>query len=349
MLGSHVRAQKGREALVEAGHFERCPARDLCICSTRTPHNASDRLSRLTAMEAGWRSVARRIVCISLQEKPDRFAAACDEAHRVGLCRILTFYRPTKPTDADMARADALAATQNSTLTTNNSNLTTKLTIQWRGFMGSWEAHRHVQSSCAVVGGGGGRLLVLEDDFRVLPFVDAELLHRVGSHVDSLPAGWEVFYLGHQPAAGYPVRADLSVFRVISCWIHAVVLSDPAQRRIASESYVSHAARLGREETLDGWIMREFRQYAAFPMLVVQSAIGSDNLPSHRRKLFGRNELIEWWTRFHRDHSFAIELSILVILPLVAILLLLLLLTFLANKLTRGKKIEGPIRPTGKK
>ena len=324
-----VRTGSGRSWVAE-GRWEPCPAKPGCICSQRGDPgeymSAMDgwEVQRLLTMECGWSRIADAVYCICLQERDDRFGAACDEAHRTGLCRLVRFYRPRKPTDQELARASSAVGRG-----------CEGATVKARGFFGSWESHRAVAAEALSYlggadggGGAGRRALVLEDDFRVLERARPGRLGRVAREMRRLPAGWEVFYLGHMPAAGYPVASG--VFRTWSCWVHAYVLSPAGQRRVAALSYVDNAVRNSGEQTFDGFVMGNLRQYAAFPQLVVQSAVGSDNL-TDQGDLW--KQFVEWWTRVHRDHSLAIECAVLLALPVLLAVILLLLLTLVAKRL----------------
>lgn len=278
---------------ISEGHWQTCPTQIGCICDPGGPTQ-----NVLFDLERAWKTIAGAVFCICLQERDDRFRAACAEAHRVGLCRLLQFYRPHKPTPDELARASRVAG------------------VKARGFFGSWESHRTVASRAIHC----SRILILEDDFRVLHEKETtrttiQRLVAAGRAADQLPAGWEVFYLGHMPAAGYPVTRN--VFRTWSCWIHAYVLSPAGRRRLAATSYVANAVRGKREQTLDGFVMRTMQQYALFPQIIVQSGVGSDNLIGTDHY----TQLVEWWVRVHRDHSFAIETAVLVLLPLLVLIL----------------------------
>jgi GR25 family glycosyltransferase involved in LPS biosynthesis len=272
--------------------FQPCPARRGCICA-----GGGD--GHLAGLEAAWRAMSDGIFCICLQERPDRFEAACDEAHRWGLCRLTLFYRPRKPTDAELAAAG----------------------VKCRGFFGSWESHRAVARHA--LRSNVKRALILEDDFHILRDTSEDRLRQIAEGMFSLPeASWDLFFLGHQPIYGRPVDVWMRVFRTHSCWIHSYILNRPGQTILANNSYCDVARAEHGEQTLDGWLRGATRQYAAFPMIAVQSSSESDNLPP--TDLYGR--VFAWWTGVHKAHSLAIEVAVFFILPVLVALLALFLL-----------------------
>lgn len=286
--------------MAQAGYFQGCPTRKGCICES-----TADKIG-YTEMERGWAGLAGAIFCICLQDRPERFAAACAEAHRWGLCRLIRFYRPRKPTDAELAAAN----------------------VTLRGFFGSWESHRTIAR--AALAQQVPRALILEDDFQLLPeYMSAAALHRIRQDMDRVRDGdgrdgWDMWFLGHQPVpcSGWPAMWPPRVMRTRSCWIHAYILNRQGQRLLSSRSYVDQARAEG-ETTLDTWLRQVARQYATCPMIAVQSCIGSDNLPAGDR--YAR--LVEWWTAVHKAHSTAIEIVAFVVIPLLLALVSLWLVT----------------------
>jgi hypothetical protein len=245
--------------------------------------------ARKLQLEQSWtKLVGGGVYCISLQERPDRFSRACQEAHKWGLCRLIRFLRTTKPSDALLASAG---------VEPHN-----------RGFFGSWEAHR----ACAVDACRRGfdcqeRVLILEDDFELLSnTTSADRVLTLARDAGRLSkrADWDVLFLGHMPFCGVPALGDLGLrlFKTKSVWIHAYILSPSGQRMLACQPFPTLNA-----STLDGWLSRNSRQYAVFPMMAVQASDDSDNLTSQAS---WDAKVILWWIRVHRKHAMAIEIAV---------------------------------------
>jgi hypothetical protein len=249
-------------------------------------------------LEKGWLKISKSIVCICLQGKEARFAAACDAMHRWGLCRIARFYRPSPISDSLLAASD--------------------VPTKHRGSFGCWESHRAIARHHLAK--ETGDVLILEDDFEVLGWVTPGHLRRAARLKSRLPIGWEAFYLGHLPMWGIPYIGT-EVFRTASGCTHAYVLSLDGQRRLAARSFVEAKKRSGGHcRAIDLWMADTFRQYALFPQLVVQSCANpSDVMTPDKSRA---RPLVDMTMRVYRRASHLIDITILFVLPTLFALLL---------------------------
>jgi hypothetical protein len=283
---------------IREAYYEPCPVRDGCICSTATDTERRD-LLRLEEAWLGALGPGGGAYCISLQERPDRFAAACDEAHRGGLCRLLSFYRPRKSTPAERQRDG--------------------VSVEYAGPQGIWESHRAISKEARVR--RHPRTLVLEDDFHFLETLKG--ITKVGVLCKGLPRGWDTLYLGHCPLYGLPVKGMFpSVFRTWSLLSHCYIMSAKGARKLSKCSYLDARERSRRPRILDGWMMHHFRCYAIYPQIAVQSpALGSDDAPPGSFTDRAGN----LWLTFLARHTFLVETTAfslpLIILSFIAILL----------------------------
>lgn len=188
-------------------------------------------------------SFAGAVYCISLRHRDDRAAAAAAEFHRVGLCRYVTFYRPTKHAGSAVA--------------------------------GIWNSHRHVVRRAAKQ--GHERVLVFEDDVLIARRLRPATLRRIASALERLPPDWTLFFLGHWPLWAYPV--GLRLLRVGSACAHAYLGSTRLMSWFESNDSRKSAdyARLAGKG-VDAAYAALPGAYAWFPMIAVQSASRSDHI-----------------------------------------------------------------------
>lgn len=188
-------------------------------------------------------SFAGAAYCISLQHRDDRAAAAAAEFHRVGLCRHVTFYRPTRHPGSAVA--------------------------------GIWNSHRHVVRRAAKQ--GRARVLVFEDDVQISRRLRPGTLRRIAAAVEGLPPDWTLFFLGHWPLWAYPVGRRL--LRVGSACAHAYIGStrlmdwfdSTRSRKDADYTRLAGKGVDAAYAALPG-------AYAWFPMVAIQSASKSDHI-----------------------------------------------------------------------
>lgn len=182
-----------------------------------------------------WQTIADKIYCMCVQERPDRREESAKNFHKAGLCSLVTYYRP--PKDPAGARA------------------------------GSWEAHREITKRA--IQEGCRRVLIFEDDVcfsekDTTPTTVALVSHKMSQ----LRKPWDLFFLGHFPIAPcYPVTLDFSIWRVRSLMIHAYVLN-------LQGSWAKWVCENGPAQNLrflDAYAFAQAKAYACFPMFVFQT------------------------------------------------------------------------------
>ena len=202
----------------------------------------------LAVTTADW-SFADAVYCISLEERDDRMARAAAEFHRIGLCRRVLFYRPTRhPT---------------------------------RVIEGIWDAHRAVARHAlerSPVERSVERVLILEDDVRFTRRITSTRLAKVRAAIDRLPADWTIFFLGH-----WPLRARFrapDTLETASACAHAYLASPRLLRWLDAHPFGHHAAQLDTRAGagIDAAYARLDSCYAYFPMLAIQGILGSDHM-----------------------------------------------------------------------
>lgn len=189
--------------------------------------------------------------CISLESRPDRAASAEREFHRVGLCQLLVFYRPSKP------EKDVVG--------------------------GIWGSHRAV--ALAALEKGQRNILVLEDDVLFVRRFRPNTLRSVAQTFGCLPDDWCIYFLGHWVLWAY-VRG-WHLLRSGSAGAHAYVANQRLLEWLRDHPYqrpsmVDLASFAGRG--IDAAFAKLPGTYAYFPMVAVQSASPSNNLPYRPKK-----------------------------------------------------------------
>jgi hypothetical protein len=178
------------------------------------------------------------IYCISLQEQPHRTREAVAHFHRVGLCRHVTFYRPTRGENGERA---------------------------------IWASHQALARHA--LANGCRNALMLEDDvFFRQPW--GKFAPRIARAMDALPEDWWCFYLGHVPLQAHFVRRD--ILRVRSGCAHAYVASPRLLAWLAHteplSAEVATCRRIG--DSIDGAMADLPGMYALFPMVARQRFLG---------------------------------------------------------------------------
>ena len=220
------------------------------------------RLTGGSAVDADWSDVVDAVYCISLQTRPDRMAAANAEINRVGLAPLTTFYRPLPHPE--------------------------------RPVQGIWESHRAVARHA--LERGLRRVLILEDDIRFSRLPTAARRSRLAAHLATLPADWNILFLGHWPFRARFVARDL--VQVESACAHAYIASERVLRWLAERpfGFDGVALRRGAGKGIDSAYSVLPECFAVFPMLVVQGASPSDHF-AHLRNKGGRklhHRLMRW-------------------------------------------------------
>lgn len=186
------------------------------------------------------------IYCISLQEQPHRTRQAIAHFHRLGLCRNVTFYRPTRGKNGERA---------------------------------IWESHQAVARHASA--NSRGYALILEDD---VDFRQSwsKLALRVERAIARLPSDWWSLYLGHVPIQAY--FAKPSILRVRALCAHAYIASPRLLAWLdATDPFSPEVAmwrRLG--ESIDCAFANLPGMYALFPMAVFQRFMGDHRIDSRR-------------------------------------------------------------------
>ncbi|MEQ8860254.1 MAG: hypothetical protein RIC56_16575 [Pseudomonadales bacterium] len=211
-----------------------CPLRDDCrYCQGTVPPGEGFDWSFLDA-----------VYCISLKSRGDRVDRVSAEFHRVGLCRQVVFYRPTKH--------------------------------PVKGTIGSWESHRAV--AMLALEQGAATALVFEDDVQFVRRLSPRRVRAIGRAIRELPQDWNIFYLGHWPLWSYFIRHN--VLRTASACAHAYVTSPRLQAWLRDHPFSSREdldlfTLVGHQ--LDAAFACLPGTYALFPMVATQSVSVSDN------------------------------------------------------------------------
>lgn len=198
------------------------------------------------------------IYCISLTSRDDRVRDVSAEFHRVGLCRHVTFYRPTKH--------------------------------PVKGIIGSWESHRAVAQHAR--SRGAERALIFEDDVLFVRPVTRASIAAVARAVDGLPEDWMIFHLGHWPLSGYFVHTN--VMRTSSACAHAYIVSPRLLEWLDRHPWGAPdiRKRLFVGKALDSAYAALPGTYALFRMMVIQRVSPSDNLGTQRRRIKKLSHLV---------------------------------------------------------
>lgn len=180
--------------------------------------------------------------CISLRSRSDRAESAAREFHRVGLCRLVRFYRPERhPTQPKI---------------------------------GIWESHRAV--GLEALARGQSTVLILEDDVRFARHVTPGTARAVRQALERLPPDWTIFFLGHWPIRAWFVSRN--VLRTVSGCAHAYIAGPRLLAWLRDHTYGTAPIVRLVGVTIDAAYAALPGAYAYFPMLATQSASPSDHL-----------------------------------------------------------------------
>lgn len=274
----------------------------------RVPYSPHCRYCNGEPNEWDW-SFVDAILCVCLVDRVDRLEGSSQQFHKYGLCQSVVYFRPRRPSEATKAQW-------------------TRSGVRDIGFCASWISHVRA-TRAAHEDLGAERALFFEDDVEFLPRMTPDALHAVARNVRRLPDDWDIFYLGHWPAAGYPhlgIDPMASCWRVWSKFIHAYIQSAKQMKYLVRLPYP--ATGLGEnEKPLDIVLRRSRVQYAHFPTLTVQAKVGSSD-----------NNLTTTSQDYHHDNVDYIERRNLFAMPAIGMLLCLLFLFLLLKWLTQPKK-----------
>ncbi|MEK0083503.1 hypothetical protein [Benzoatithermus flavus] len=180
--------------------------------------------------------------CISLASRPDRATSAAEQLHKVGLCRLVTFYRPTRHPKSPK--------------------------------IGIWESHRAV--ALDALEKGLETVLVLEDDVRFARFVRPRTVRAVQRALARLPQDWMIFFLGHWVLRAWFVRPN--VLRSASACTHAYIASRRLLTWLRDHPFGTAPIVRIAGTGIDAAFAALPGTYAYFPMLATQTASRSDHL-----------------------------------------------------------------------
>lgn len=220
------------------------------------------------------------IYCISLQEQPRRTQQAIEQFHRVGLCRQVTLYRPTRGKNSERA---------------------------------IWDSHRALASHA--LKNGYRCALIFEDDAdlrRPWPQLAAE----IGQVISRLPADWYGLYLGHVPVQAYFVRSN--VMRVRSLCTHAYIAGPRLLTWLAETDSLSPEAPMWQwvGQSIDSAMANLPGMYALLPMAAYQKFLG-DYRVDHRVDAQGHRRAwrdIDRWRYYFIFHGAALAQALAVLL-----------------------------------
>lgn len=291
------------------GFIQSCPIQLGCICDPtlkQYPHLRHVDYQQRLEQEANWKRIVIPdcVFCICLEERTDRFETSQREFHRVGLCRMLRYYRVFRPSVDEC----------------------TKQNITRRGRFGCWNSHttlaQEIQEICkslkpvALLNRGA---LVFEDDIVFCSLMTTAIADKTCRHLqEELPDTWEMYKLGQATTVGYPVNLKLDLFRNYSLMTHAFLLSPKGIRRVAESSFLDTLKTTGEEMHVDAWMLRNIVTYATRPMLVMQDDSDSSNTTTATQGLIPVKN--QRWRRHYNEcdlfayiYSFAAIVVVLVV------------------------------------
>ncbi len=212
----------------------------------------------LQRVSDAWRALDLPVVCISLQEREDRYVRARDECRRVGLAPLVRYYRPVRDRSTHVAHP---------------------------GMRGCWESHRAVARWA--IEQRHERVLVLEDDVCFVQPFTREHVRRIHDALRALRTRhWSALYLGVTPLLSVPSGWCAQLWRTWGLCLHAYVMNAPLRDWLARTSFDAanrcapgqrDAPPLQRARHLDHYTLLMPRMYALAPMLAFQNGSSSDN------------------------------------------------------------------------
>lgn len=285
--------------------LQKCPVRNGCICDERVPPHSHS--IDLVAMETLWKQAASMYLCICLQSRDDRLHEAANQFHRVGLCRLVQFFRPTRP-DESYCQQHGIKA---------------------RGFYGCWTSH----SQCVDFARKhkATRLAVFEDDvlFRQDKMNYSHMKTVVHDIVHDLPADCDVMKLGQFTLSGTPVSScqdstnwyePSRLFRSSSTTTHAMIWTTKGMQKMSENPFMAVRNQTG-EESVDHWMRRNLIMYACFPQLALQSSSVTSNTNNMSPCLQSMlTSFLDFGIVFHRNFCDPWDLVAYYVLPILYVL-----------------------------
>lgn len=223
------------ETDVFSGSLHRCPRSQTCTyCQTDT-------------YDTAWAGLSRDVYCICLESRDDRLVRSAQQFHKVGLCRLVVYYRGRKPSAEGVHRLYGVAKV---------------------GWMGCYSSHQAVAKLALTH--HADRAVVFEDD---VVFRDECNRHKfltdAQSHVQRLGSRWDVYYLGHNPLLCIPLGGSLH--RTCSGTTHAYMMSRQHMQWLAANPFQHLRVRL----PIDVLYMVQHRCYTPTTILAIQKEGGA--------------------------------------------------------------------------
>jgi GR25 family glycosyltransferase involved in LPS biosynthesis len=185
-----------------------------------------------------WKQLIDASYCISLRCREDRYENVCKELKAVGLHDITHYLRPEKH--------------------------------KLGGHVGCWTSHRTIMQMA--YDEGQRYVLILEDDVKFLPSLNAEILHSGIKYFKSLSQSADILYLGHVPMKLMHETACPHIYETQSLGGHAYIIN--THGRLCQ--LMLHMTC--PDPPLDGFFMKHAKSFAVFPMIAIQEDRGSSNI-----------------------------------------------------------------------
>ena len=178
------------------------------------------------------------------EEETPRFTNLCAQFHRVGLCALVTMYRPTRDTSTHVKKP---------------------------GERGCWQSHRACAARVTA-----DRALMFEDDIRFRSGFTPAALARIADDMRLLPPSWDTVALTTSHVYwGFPVTPSTRLWRMHFNCTAAYVASAATCARLAATPYEKHRM------AIDKYYKKYADTYAVVPMPISCGGFVS-NIQSHR-------------------------------------------------------------------
>lgn len=277
-----------------------CPVKEGCICSVTKPSTKD--LKQQNGMrrkyERLWLQCFERAWCICLQDRTDRMLESAEQFHKYGLCRLVQYYRPVRPSKEEV----------------------TRLGISSVGRYGCWMSHCTV----AQFARQHERTAVFEDDIQFFDsLMSLKRVKALAHHIDRhLPDEWDMVKLGQFTLSGRPLDkgcgGEVRLFKTRSFGAHALIWSRKGALRLAENTYLfAKQSANGSESDVDTWMMDRFETYVCYPQLVCQSDSQTSNTQNH--SLFVeliRGQVSPFLFRQQRNHANKLDFMAYHVMPI---------------------------------
>jgi hypothetical protein len=301
----------------------RCPILKDCICDLRSRKEENDAVfppdfdcQEKLRYEQLWKRLVKggTIWCICLQDRHDRYLESSAEFHKYGLCRLVEYYRPQRPSALECAKKG----------------------IKQPSWYGIWNSLRYVVS--ASLKRGDSSCFSFEDDCH---FYESRMstvrLQKIVEDVENLQPNWGVFKLGQCAQLGHFVSS--SVLRSLSWLCQAVLWSSKGMKCLQDTTYESYMKRKQREKEVDSWMMGAMPIYATFPQLVHQSNSETSNLGTNDFDRFYRTKVMSIGRGILNRCDWLADIATHFVLPVILILVIIAMFVFIAIYFNRFKSL----------